>query len=492
MRELRAVTYDSKVYTDVNALYQNGLIDQETLSKNLTYLWGKDSDMFPLLSMTQAQDAFKSITPKELNDTQYTWPVMGRMKWTTKIVGLAASGLSTPGKTFGLFDIFVEDAFIHYQYSAFTPDQLHQVRFMSEPKFVSTKKYRVTVQLITSDPAEYVSLDNFYAGKAWAMGSTSVAGSLSDGTTSNRMFPGKLTNQFGWSRYSKVITGNVANKVVNIEFDLEGGGKTSYWLPFELKQWEMERRMIDEVDLWTSRYNRDSSGVIHLLDTETGLPIPKGAGVKEQIEAAGNYDTFSTLTKAKFDSTVRSIFSNRVDNTQMEIVMYTGEGGAEAFHTMLMNEAKDYAVALGEHVISGGEYLTYGAYFNQYRLNDGKLLTIRKTKMFDQGTLAQQDRENGRVYNGLPWSSYNMVFMDHSKDDGGERNIQLVTEKGRDEIAGVYSGLTPLPAMWQTATGKGGIKILGTTKDKASYEVMSSRGICIKNATTCFWLEMAQ
>lgn len=491
MRELQAVTYDSKVYTDANILYKNGLIDQVTLSKNLTHLWGNDSDMFPLLSMTQAQDAFKSITPQELNDTQYVWPVMGRMKWTTPVVGLANTNLTTPGKNFSTFDMYVETNFIHYQYSAFTPDQKHIVRFMSEPKQESTKKYRVTVQLITSDPTEYISLDNFYQGKAWAMGATSVAGSLSDGTTSNRMFPGKLTNQFGWSRYSKPIAGNITNKVVNIEFDIEGGGKTSYWLPFEMKQWEMERRMIDEVDLWYSMYNRDDSGVIHLKDSETGELIPKGAGVKQQIVASGNYDTYATLTKAKFDSTVRSIFGNRVDNGPMEIVLYTGEGGAESFHYMLMNECKDYAVALGEKMISGGEYLTFGAYFNQYRLVDGKILTIRKTKMFDQGTLAQQDRENGRIYNGYPWASYNMVFMDHSKDDSGERNIQLVYEKGREEITGVYAGLTPLPDAWAVAASKGTVQRLGTTKDKASYEVMSSRGICIKNATTCFWLEMS-
>lgn len=489
MRELYATEYDSTTHLDETLLYKSGLIDQVALSKNLTYLWGKDSDMFPLLTTTQGQNAFTSLKPTQLNDTQYVWPIMGRTRWTTKVVALCDSSLAYPGLNFTPFDVYFEDNWIHYQYSAHTPDQLNQVRFQSEPKKEGEKLWRVTVQIIGADPTEYIAASNFVAGQAWAMGATSVAGQLSDGTTSNRMTPGKLINQFGWQRYSKVISGNITNKVVNIEFDTDGGGKTNMWMPFELKQWEMERRMLDEMDLWTSKYNRTTTGIITTIDPETNLPIPKGAGVKQIITAAGNYDTFSVLTKAKFDQTVRSVFDNRVDDTPMEIVLYTGRGGAEMFHTMLMGEAAEYVLAVGNAVVTGEGYLQFGAYFNKYKLIDGRIITVRPTKMFDHGTLAQQDRENGRMYNGYPLASYNMVFLDHSLDNGGERNIQLVAEAGREEIAGVYTGLTPLPDAWKAVAGRDAK--LSTTKDKASYEVMTSRGINFKNATTSFWLEMS-
>lgn len=491
MRELYATEYNSNTHLDENLLYKTGLIDSVTLSKNLTYLWGKDSDMFPLLTSTQGQNAFKSMKATELNDTQYTWPVMGRTKWTSKVVSLADSNLATPGLNFMPFDVYFEDNWIHYQYSAYTPDQLHQVRFQSEPKKEGEKLWRVTVQLIDSDPTAYIALTNFYAGQAWAMGATSVAGQLSDGTTSNRMTPGKLTNQFGWQRYSKIISGNITNKVTNIEFDIEGGGKTNMWLPVELKQWEMERRMLDEIDLWTSEYNRTALGVITTIDPETGLPIPKGAGVKQILTTAGNYDTFSVLTKAKFDNTARAVFDNRVDDTPMEIVLYTGRGGAEMFHSMLLGEAAEYVLAYGDKVVvpSDSGYLQFGAYFNRYKMVDGRIITVRPCKMFDHSSLAEQDRENGRMYNGYPLFSYNLVFIDQSLDTAGERNVQLVAEMGREEIAGVYAGLTPLPDAWKAVKGRDGN--LSTTKDKASYEVMTSRGINFKNATTSFWLEMA-
>jgi hypothetical protein len=488
MRELYSTEYDSSTYSNEKLLYKTGLIDQVTLSKNLTYLWGKDSDMFPLLTATQGQNAFKSIKPTLLNDTQYVWPVMARMKWTTKVVSLANTSIASPGLNFTPFDVIFEDNWIHYQYSAYTPDQKHQVRFMTEPKQIASNRFQVTVQLIGSDPTEYITADQFAAGKAWAMGATSVAGQLSDGTTSNRMMPGKMTNQFGWQRYSKPIAGNISNKIVNIEFDLEGGGTTNMWLPFELKQWEMERRLLDEIDLWYSKYNRDTNGQITLKDTETGEPIPKGAGVREILRATGNYDTYSVLTKAKFDSTVRAVFDNRVDNTTNEIVLYTGKGGAEMFHNMLMNEAAPYVVAFGDKVVTGEGYLQFGAYFNRYKTIDGRIVTVLPCKMWDQGTLAQQDRENGRMYNGYPLASYTMAFLDHSVGGGGERNITLVAEQGREEISGIYVGLTPLPPAWKPVAAKE--QQLSTTKDKASYEVMVSRGINFSNATTSFWLEM--
>jgi hypothetical protein len=174
----------------------------------------------------------------------------------------------------------------------------------------------------------------------------------------------------------------------------------------------------------------------------------------------------------------------------MEVVLYTGRGGAEMFHTMLLGEAAEYVVAVGDKVVTGDSYLQFGAYFNKYKLIDGRVITVRPCKMFDHGSLAQQDRENGRMYNGYPLYSYNLVFVDHSLDEGGERNVQLVAEAGREEIAGVYKGLTPLPAAWKAVLGRDAGQ-LSTTKDKASYEVMTSRGINFKNATTSFWLEMS-
>jgi hypothetical protein len=305
------------------------------------------------------------------------------------------------------------------------------------------------------------------------------------------MVPGEWTNQFGFQRYSKEITGNIANKVTNIEFDVAGGGKTNMWMPFEMKQFELDRRLLTEEQLWDDKYNRDANGVITTIDEVTGEPVPHGSGVYEILKYSGNYDTYAApnLTINKLNNTVNQVFANRVDKSPMEIVLYTGAGGRRAFNKALMDDAsqRQFGFALSEKFIGGKDgYLTYGAYFDQYRTIDGYLVTVRESKMFNHGTNAQRDRANGNMIDGFPEYSYNLVFLDHSMTDDGERNIQLVCEEGREVITGIYKGMSPLPGAWGAV---GSDKILSTKKDVASYEVMTSNGIAIKNWTTCFWLQ---
>lgn len=490
MRQLYDMTYDSKAYTDENLLYKHKLLEPSKLSKNLTYLYGKDSNMFPLLSNTEGQ-GLVSAKKIAMNDTQYTWPTMGRMKHTSNVIALTNSTNTYPGLNFTPFEVTMEDDWFIRQHGATSPDGAHLVRIQGDPVKLGPNKFKYTMVIQGGDPTEFVSLDNFAAGKAWVMGVPTVAATKSDGNRNNKMFPGKMTNQFGFHRFSMEITGNVANKVTVVEFDLDGGGTTNMWMPFEMKTWELDRRLMTETDLWYSKYNRDDQGRITLYDEETGEAIPRGAGVKEIIQSVGNYDTYSTLTLAKLDSAINTIFGNRVDNTPMEIVLYTGAGGVRVFHDAMMSAAvsNQYFTPLGDHVISGGEHLQYGKYFNQYKTIDGKILTVRETNLFNHGLIAEMQRANGDLYMGYPLDAFNLVFLDHSKSDNGERNINLVVEKGREIITGIYKGMTNLPGSW---AGIPEGKLLSSKKDEASYEILTSDGISFKNATTSFWLSMVR
>ena len=113
---------------------------------------------------------------------------------------------------------------------------------------------------------------------------------------------------------------------------------------------------------------------------------------------------------------------------------------------------------------------------------------MKRANIFDHGTRAELDRDNGRIYNGFPHESYNMILLDMSLTDDGQRNVQLVGEKGREVITGVYKGLTPLPASWGAI---GSDKLLSSKKDEASYEVFVSQGITLKNYTTSYFFEFA-
>ena len=64
-------------------------------------------------------------------------------------------------------------------------------------------------------------------------------------------------------------------------------------MPFEEYQHDIQFKQACEENLWWSKYNRDANGVITTVDDETGLPIPMGAGINDQIP---NSDTYGELT----------------------------------------------------------------------------------------------------------------------------------------------------------------------------------------------------
>ncbi|MCL5460287.1 hypothetical protein M3M33_16740, partial [Loigolactobacillus coryniformis] len=78
------------------------------------------------------------------------------------------------------------------------------------------------------------------------------------------------------------------------------------------------------------------------------------------------------------------------------------------------------------------------------------------------------------------------VFLDQSRRDDGGRNVELVCEKGREVIYGIYKGMSPLPEMWKSVGNTNDI-FLSDKRDIASFEVMKSRGIHISNPTTSIW-----
>lgn len=499
MRELQATGYIASQYKDENLLYNAKVIDPVRLQKGLTYLWGKDSDMFPLLTSTQGAGVIDYKKPKQkLNDTQYTWPVMGRMKWTSECLGLVDSGLTKPGLGHTPFKVRFKDDWLIEQYGITSPDHNHILRIQDRPQKQTNGEYHVEVVIQGSDINEYVATTNFASGSYWSMTAPTVSASKSLGNRSNTMTPGEMTNQYGYFRFSDEIAGNIANKVINIELDgVDANGKeikSTTWMPFQMKQFETNKRIMLEENLWYSKYNRNAQGQILNKDKENGEPIPTGAGVKEILTTAGGYSTYSTLTLSKFDSIITRLYDSRVDNTPMEIICYTGIGGMKQFNQAIKTvaNANSYYQRLGEMEIkeyvsrTGNKGLVYGSYFAAYKTIQGHTIIMKTTNLFDHGSRAQQDRMNNRMIDGLPLESYNMVFLDQSRTNDGGNNITYVCEEGREEIKGIYKGLSPLPGAWGSFNYG---NMIVDKRDVAGLEVMVSQGINITNPFTSFWME---
>ena len=122
MREIRQQAFDNGKYTEQNFLYNNSLIDVPRLTKNLTYLYGKDSNMFPLSFLTEGNGRVTTKKPVKLNDTQYTWDVTGNIVLTTSVVRLSNSNMTTPGKGITYFKAVFDSNIVPKDYGMITPD----------------------------------------------------------------------------------------------------------------------------------------------------------------------------------------------------------------------------------------------------------------------------------------------------------------------------------------------------------------------------------
>ena len=495
MREISTGGYDSSIYHDENTLLNFKLMSKPVLNQHLTYLWGRDSDKFPLLTMTEGQ--LGKIEKRALNgaDTQYTWKIMGRRKVTSQIKRLVTTPINgVVGANGAPIIVEMTDDWFPFQYGAIAPDGVSLAYVATEGKATGkgTFLYTWKAQVSTGIPAS-----NFAAGKYWGLMAPIIPASKSEGTRDNKRGYGEATNQYGYHRYSQNIAGNVASKVLGIQFDVKDAeGKmttTNKWIPFVMKEWEIERKQQLEENLWRSRYNRDANGVVGLVGDDTNENIPTGAGIFEQIEAAGNAFTYPNFTKHLLDMIHDHVNMNRIGDSVGEKILYCGKGFSREFAKALERDAKfnNYFQKLGDSVITPGKdgYLRYGAYINQYKLLDGTIFTLKQVNMFDYGSVAELQKLNGDTIDGLPLDSYTAVCLDHSmisdKDQGQTRNVQLVYEEGREYNIGIYKGMANLPTEWAVGTGD----IVSTTKDVASYEVITSQGINILNPSTSFYMK---
>lgn len=487
IRTLAPTVYDSRGYTNETALAALGLTNPDKVNRVITRLFGSDNDKFPLTYLTEGQG---NIAVEEINDVEYYYNVIGRMKYTDEVVKYDMS-ITKPGLNGTPFVVFFKTNWFITQYGLIAPDGETQVRIMEKPVRQSDGSYKYVLQLKGNNPAAYCALTNLATGKHWTLTAPTVSESFSRGNTSNVMAPGRMTNQISIHRYSKKIGGNIANKVIPIVFDgndTTDGKPVNLWINEEMKQFEVWMRQMNEESLWYSTYNRAEDGTIIMKDYDNGEPIPEGAGIIEMVKA-NNYDTYGyDLTVTKLKNTITDVFYSDTDTGKMEVVLYCGSGFARDFDEALQNESQNkiFQQALGDKVLgstNGG--LTYGNYFTQYRTIEGHTVTLKQCNMFDFGSIAEMDKKNGNIHprTGLPMSSHKAIFLDMSVYDG-ERNIKMYKQKGRGEISTIIKGLAPVPPSW------GAVPIGSSTdEDAASYEKLFTRGININNATRCFMLE---
>jgi hypothetical protein len=480
--------FDDSVHTSENTLVRLMLSKTDKLSKRLIYQWGKDSDKFPLTFLTEGQEG--KVSEHEVNSIEYTLDIMGRISNTDEIAYAEYAAGGTVGLGYAPFNIYMKTNKFTRDFGFIAADGSTTGRIMTEGQLVPGKGYKFVCELKATAPTQSLSTDLLQAGKIWVMTAPTIAEQLSRGNKTSVIGPAKLKNQLSFHRYTKAIAGNQANRVVDIEFEMDGGGTTNLWINEEMRQFDTIMYQMNEEELWNATYNRLADGSIVMKDYLSGEKIPSSAGVIEQVKSQ-NHDTYGeVLPLEKIQNMMSVVTDNSPDDGRLELVLYVGKGFEEDFDLAIKADARfnNFSLALGDQIISGTEGgLSYGNYFRQYRDIAGNTVTLKRLNMLDFGAVAEVQRLNGIVHprTRRPLSSHSAILLDQSVYNG-ERNVKMAYLKGNREVMGVYRGLTVIPDSWGVVFEL--VPTLSGDIDKASYEKKFSKGVAIGNTQNCFYL----
>ena len=486
MKEISRGRYEDRGYSNEESIAYLQLTKPVEINAFLTYNYGMDDDRFPLTFMTEGQGRTGTV---DIDTVQWTWPVMGRMKFTDMLTHCEV----IQGKT-GIggqeFEVHFATHWFIEQYGLVLPDGKTTVRIQKDLG-ESPYGYAYLVKLTTPNPNSYVADELLAPGLYWSMSAPTVSESYSKGNRSNTMSPGKMTSQLEFHRYSKEIAGNLANVVCKYEFKDASGRTSNLWINEEMRQFNLTMRVMNEERLWISEYNRNQNGEIPLKDRDNGKPIPHTAGMLE-ICRESNYDTYGEfLTLSKIKRTVGDVLSRDTDDGQMTVVLMGGKGFLEDFDEAMKMDAKEngFLTPLGDKEIQGSsDSLTYGAYFRKYKTVDGHTIVAKHASYFDKGTVAEAQKQNGYIHprSGYPMSSHRACFIDFSNYEGNQ-NVRMVRQKNQIYKAKVLKGLTDVPASW----GVPDSNYIATEIDMSRFEVKTSFGLQVNNSNRMFMLECA-
>ena len=486
IREVQRGNYDDRGYSNEETIAHLMLTKPSEINSMLTYTFGMDDDRFPLNFLTEGQGTAGVVN---ITTIDWTWKTMGRMKFNDSVLWFNTAN-TTPGKGGATFEVEFKTHWFIEQYGLIAPDGVTQVRIMKDLGHGSHGGYLYRLRITNPNPNAYVNVaQNLGVGMFWSLTAPTIPESFSKGNRTNTMGPGKMTSQLEFHRYSKEIAGNISNTVVTYEFKTSGGGTTNLWMNEEMRQFELQQRVMNEERLWFAEYNKTVNGEITLIDEDNGQPIPHTAGM-QQICRESNYDTYGEeLTLNKLNRTIGDILDRNTDTGTMDVVLACGKGFVEDFDRAVKNDARDngFVTPLGDKMISESKSgLSYGNYFRQYKTVDGHMITLKHLGFLDRGTFADNARDNGYIHprTGFPMTSHQAFMLDTSSYDG-HNNIRKVRMKGQEHIAGVVKGLTPIPASW----GGFPTNTLSTDVDVSRYEVKDSYGLQVDRNTKFFQLK---
>lgn len=485
--QVQEQVFDAKSLLDEQNFYHQNHGKPSELTSKLTYILGDYNKNYPISMMTLGNIASPSASV-ELDDVQFTYPVIGRDDKASSIAYTSYTSTDKPGLGFSPFYLYFEDNWIKRYYIIESPRGVQA--YVLEDPVQEGNYWKYKVQLDPAEEDDYCPVSELQPSCLWVDLNVHVAESESRGSRSKMTSTGSWKNQMGFIRASMEWAGNSANRTMNVSVETDKGA-TKVWMDFFM--WQFEKRWLNECEhaYWYSRYNRLADGSIPLKDLLTGKVIPRGSGLLEQIQ---HKSTFSRLTHNSLVNKIGDALFGQSDTANMTITLHTGKGGIRDFDRA-MKEAgvsliADFGNVADKFITGSGRELALGGFFSSFYHVDGYLIKVKYNPIFDHGRIALKSPKHPET--GFPLESHRLVFIDDSDYDG-QPNIQHVAQTKRSYLHGVVPGLTPMPRSLSIMGGfnlqADSVQILSDEGDKGSYHRFKSAGIQMLRASKCFDLQ---
>jgi len=422
--------YSAEKFTSIDSLTELKVAPEATLlHPAITQLfarWGASGDgsaEFPLYLSTLGEGNVKLLDSTDLSSQDR---VLGRPRKGVYSAGSPYSS-GTPGKNKTFFEFWSTERYYERDHEVESPSGQHCKIYKVEPR---GNKTVYTMKVLGKNVNAYVPLSDFAGGKLWTKMPTRVGLKGSRGNSFKGQAWSKVRNSAEFVRDTLNYEGNVGNKVLVMEAQIDDEVFTTY-VDFEKYLFELQMMSSVEYSMWWSRYNRDTEGNIMDYDINSGEPTPHMSGIDEQIM---NSRSVSTITESMLSSMIDEVFYNasqNADGGKVTIELHTGTLGrrlfSEALHTKMNSLNMTITVNDGSFVrnVDGG--LEYGGYFVQYKHVDGHTIKIVYNAVLDKGPRALKSAN----YPGtnLPKASGDMYFIDKSTYSS-KPNLIFLAEEG--------------------------------------------------------------
>lgn len=493
--QVQEMIYDSVTLLDENNFYHQRQGAPSELTRKLTFMLGDMNKKYPLSTMTIGGIGYNKAnfesSAKEIQDVQFTYPVMGRRFKPSQVAKTEYTSTDKIGIGHSEFFVYFYDNWIKRFWTIQSARGI-QAYVLEDPARQADGTWKYKLQLNPAADTDTCPFSEVDTNATWVGMTTNVSESRSRSTDSNMVMPGLFKNQMGFHRHGMSWAGNAANKVMKFSIQTPQG-ETEMWMDYFMYQFEQEWLDICENAYWYSRYNRRADGSIALKDLITGNTIPTASGLLEQIQ---NRSSYASLTYNNLMNFVGDALYGQSDTDNMTIDLWTGLGGMRELDRAMKVEGKamlgDWGFVADKFISgSGGRQhdLMMGGFFSGFYHIDGYTIRVKYNPIYDHGRVAVNQQAGGYVHpeTGFPLESYRMTFID-SNDYDGQPNIQHVCQTGRSYLHGVVKGLSPMPRSLELLLGSGTnvSNMLATDVDQASYTRFRSQGIQMLRGNRCF------